>query len=197
MLEENRFGDILKVQFDVASYVPAWHPYEDFRELYACKADLGGGVLLTEIHEIDLTLWFFGLPKSVSCVGGNFSNFKLDVEDTCSLILEYDSFIITINLSFMQKYNKRDFYIAGENTYLECSFNNNYFKVIDYGNDSEKIFDDENQDMNKMFYDQANYFLNDLNESDSPYYLQVAENSLRTVEAAKESMETGMKVGLL
>jgi len=56
-------GKIVNILIEVGSFVPAWHPYEDFRELYACRADLGGGVLLTEIHEVDLCYWFLAYRK--------------------------------------------------------------------------------------------------------------------------------------
>ena len=57
-------GKIVSARFSLTSYVPEWHPYENFKELYACKKGLGGGVLLTEIHEVDLCFWYFGLPTS-------------------------------------------------------------------------------------------------------------------------------------
>ena len=34
------------------SDVTKWHPYENYKNLYACRKDLGGGVILTECHEI-------------------------------------------------------------------------------------------------------------------------------------------------
>ena len=74
LIDSDKLGKIITANFNVASYVPAWHPYEDYKELYACRADLGGGVLLTEIHELDLCYWYFGLPNYASCVGGNYSN---------------------------------------------------------------------------------------------------------------------------
>ncbi len=119
IIESGILGKIITANFNVASYVPAWHPYEDYKQLYACRADLGGGVLLTEIHELDLCYWYFGLPDYVSCIGGNYSNIKLDVEDTTHITLEYKDFAVQINLCFMQQHNRRDLYIAGTNGYVE------------------------------------------------------------------------------
>lgn len=72
IVKSGQLGKIISAEFNVASYVPAWHAYEDHRELYACRKDLGGGVLLTEIHEIDLCCWYFGRPDAVFCRGGEF-----------------------------------------------------------------------------------------------------------------------------
>jgi len=82
LIDSETMGNITNVIINVASYIPDWHPYENYKELYACRKDLGGGVLLTEIHEFDLCIWYFGKPKSVTCVGGTYSNVGLDVEDT-------------------------------------------------------------------------------------------------------------------
>lgn len=42
LIETGKLGKIITANFNVGSYVPAWHSYEDFRELYACRKDLGG-----------------------------------------------------------------------------------------------------------------------------------------------------------
>lgn len=66
MLEKNNACK-KKVFIKVNSYVPYWHKYEDFKNLYACKKSLGGWALFTESHEIDLCLYFFGMPKKIYC----------------------------------------------------------------------------------------------------------------------------------
>ena len=57
------FGKIYKVDLFNGEYLPDYHPYEDYRNSYASKKNLGGGVLLTQIHELDLILSLFGKPK--------------------------------------------------------------------------------------------------------------------------------------
>ena len=74
---------------------------------------MGGGVLLTEIHEIDLVSWFFGIPDKVFCSGGNRSEEELDVEDTVQITLIYKDFSVQITLCFMHKKQSRNFHIAG------------------------------------------------------------------------------------
>ena len=53
--EENVYN-LKNISVTVGSDVRLWHPYEDFRDLYACRSDLGGGVLYTECHEIAVVL---------------------------------------------------------------------------------------------------------------------------------------------
>ena len=40
---------------------------------YAARAELGGGVVLTQIHDYDLAWWLFGPPSTVTASGGHLS----------------------------------------------------------------------------------------------------------------------------
>ena len=53
-------GTLIEAEIDYAEYLPDWHPYEDYRTSYAARAELGGGVVLTQIHDYDLAWWLFG-----------------------------------------------------------------------------------------------------------------------------------------
>jgi len=196
IIKSGLLGEIITANFNVASYVPAWHQYEDYKQLYACRADLGGGVLLTEIHELDLCYWYFGLPNYASCVGGNYSNIKLEVEDTTHVTLEYKDFVVQVNLCFMQQYNRRDLYIAGTNGYVEWNAIGNTFKFIDYKERNEEKLCDPDYTNDDMFVSQAKYFLNRFKRSENNTYLKVAKNSLVIVQAAKKSMKTGRGINL-
>ena len=194
LIKENKLGKIITANFNVGSFVPAWHPYEDFKELYACRKDLGGGVLLTEIHEIDLCYWYFGLPDYVYCAGGNYADVILDVEDTIHLVLKYSNFVVQVNLCFMQKHNRRDLYIAGTKGYVEWSMEGNRLAFYNYEDNKKEIVSDPKFTNDDMFYSQNSYFLNELSRSDNRTYLEIARASLAIVEAAKESMAKGADV---
>ena len=187
ILEKKDLGKIIRAVFNVGSYVPSWHPYEDFKKLYACRKDLGGGVLLTEIHELDLCYWFFGCPQSVYCAGGNFSVIKLDVEDTAQVILKYKDFAAQVNLCFMQQKNQRDLYIAGTKGFVEWAADGNELKIQIYGSKAE-IFSDPKLSHDDLFIAQARYFLKNVSPKNSRENLAAAAASLAIVVAAKISM---------
>ena len=42
LIEQNKIGKIISVQIENGSYLPDWHPYEDYRKGYAAKKKLGG-----------------------------------------------------------------------------------------------------------------------------------------------------------
>jgi len=194
IIEEGKLGKIITASFNVGSFVPEWHPYEDYNNLYACRKDLGGGVLLTEIHELDLCYWYFGLPDFVNCIGGKYSNTDIDVEDTVNIILDYSEFSVNVNLSFMQKYNRRDLYISGTDGYAEWNQAGNQLKIVDYETGKDMIESDTAYSNDDMFISQTKFFLNHLDLSDNIRYLDIAKSSLLIVEAAKQSMHEGKKV---
>lgn len=193
LLEEGRLGKVISARFDVGSYVPEWHKYEDFRELYACKRALGGGVLLTEIHELDLCNWYFGVPDAVYCSGGNFSSVKLDVEDTAHLTLKYLDFIVQVNLCFMQQHGYREFFIAGTKGYVNWNGEVNKLLFHEYDTDKIETISDPILSQDDQFVAQAKSFLN-TTPSESVGELSKAQNSLLIVEAAKLSMESGVEI---
>lgn len=189
-------GRPFNATFNVASYVPEWHGYEDFRSLYAARKDLGGGVLLTEIHELDLCYWFFGLPKSVSCVGGNFSGIEIDVEDTAHITLTYPNLAVNVNLCFMQKHNRRDFHIAGSEGYLEWNQDGNRIRIDDYDTGESIEEADGTFSNDDMFVAQTRYFIDNYDRIDSNETLEQARASLAIVEAAKQSMRDGCPIAI-
>ncbi|NQV83545.1 MAG: Gfo/Idh/MocA family oxidoreductase [Rhodospirillales bacterium] len=196
MMETGALGKTLNAGFSVASYVPAWHPYEDFRQLYACRKDLGGGVLLTEIHEIDLCCWYFGPPQTVACTGGNYSDVAMDVEDTVHLTLGYTEFSVRIDLCFMQRHNQRRLFIAGTDGYVEWDQDGNRLLVEDYKSGQNESLEDPCFANDDMFTAQTRYFVDEFEPQGSGDYLDAARQSLVVVEAARQSMVSGTAVPL-
>jgi len=192
IIKSGGIGQVLTVNFTVASYIPRWHPYEDYLELYACRKELGGGVLLTEIHEIDLAVWYFGIPSSVVCVGGTYSNVGMDVEDTVRLTLDYIKFSVQINLTFWQKHHERLFSICGENGYLSWNQDNDTL-TEEYFNKSDKdvVQKNPNPGNDAMFDSQIKSIINNLNFSVGMNSVNDSIATLEIVEAAKKSMKTG------
>ena len=81
-------GNLLAVRATIGEYLPAFHPFEDYRQMYASRADLGGGVVLSQIHEFDFLYSLFGLPNRIYAMGGHWSELEIDVEDTASILME-------------------------------------------------------------------------------------------------------------
>lgn len=183
-------GKPVSASFTVFSNVRAWHPYEDWRDLYAVRSELGGGVLLTEIHELDLANWFFGLPDKVFASGGNRGPERLDVEDTAQLTLEYPGFSAQVSLSFMHEKPARRFHVAGTAGEIEWDADGNRLVIARFGAEARSLVDPAFS-MDAMFEAQAKTFVCDWSAGDSADSLAAAGGSLAVVEAARRSMASG------
>ena len=87
ILSNNTLGKVMYVRGEFSEYLPDFHPYEDYRISYASKKNLGGGVLLTQIHELDLILSLFGKPKKIYSFCDKTSNLEIDVEDSVDALM--------------------------------------------------------------------------------------------------------------
>ena len=166
----NDIGNIINIQVNVGSYVPSWHPYENCLDLYAFRKDLGGGVVRTECHEIDLIVSTFGIPNNVSGLTSKQSSFDIDVEDTANFIFEYDSFSVSFNLSFVQNRQERIIKVNGQDGWLEYDLLEQ--KVTKSNEDVyEKISNDD------LFLLQSKFYLNEFSKSDNSYLDSLVSNA--------------------
>jgi predicted dehydrogenase len=104
LIEKQIVGKPISVQVETGSYLPDWHPWEDYRKGYAAKKELGGGILLTAIHEIDYLYWIFGKITSVSSITGKFSDLETNTDDlSVSLIKFKNNLIGEVHLDYFQR----------------------------------------------------------------------------------------------
>ena len=176
VIKKDMLGGIIAIEVNVNSYVPDWHPYEDFRELYACNKSLGGGVLRTEIHEIDLLLWLVGSPKAIKATGGCFGPYNLDVEDTAEVVLDYGDFFAKISLCFMNKSQKRDIKIEFEKGSINLDFISNKLEESNKETGEVSTYQ-ELIENDEIFVIQAEYFLKIFERQDQSYLNSLLINS--------------------
>mgnify|MGYP003981019741 FL=1 len=198
IIKSGRIGQVLTVNFTVASYIPRWHPYENYLDLYACRKELGGGVLLTEIHEIDLAIWYFGMPKSVVCIGGTYSDVGMDVEDTVRLTLDYTNFSVQINFTFWQKHHERTLSISGEEGFLSWNQDSDLLKE-EYFNETKGLVNhsSSNSDNDVMFDLQIKSLIESMSALTSEANMSDSIASIKIVEAAKKSMLRNKIINLI
>ncbi|MGE0326859.1 MAG: Gfo/Idh/MocA family protein [Polyangiaceae bacterium] len=128
-LSAERVGRVLSVRADIGEYLPGFHPYEDYRRMYASRADQGGGVICTQIHEIDLLSALFGRPERVFAIGGQLSALEVDVEDVALSLLEYrhsDGSLLPVHLhqDYTSRPARRTISIYGQTGSIEFDLRN-------------------------------------------------------------------------
>lgn len=201
LLQEKRVGNLLSVHAEIGEYLPGWHPYEDYRKMYASRSDLGGGVILSQIHEMDYLYWLFGLPRRLFALGGHFSRLEVDVEDTADVLLEFQaegrSLPVSLHLDYLQRPPSRGCKVIGDAGKILLDFPTASVTVYDAdGQEAEKtVFADFQR--NEMFLAEIRHFLQALQgEPHDLVSLRDGIQSLRMALATKESLASGKIVDL-
>ena len=115
-LYRNIIGPPLQVTSHFGTYLPSWHPWEDYKNSYAALPELGGGTLLTHIHEIDYLQWLFGSAKKSYTFTSSASPLGTKVSEASTTLIEHPySVISSITLNFYQKEPQRTLKIYSVN----------------------------------------------------------------------------------
>ena len=132
LIEHNTIGKILSVKAECGTYLPSWHPYENYSKSYSARDDLGGGVVLTCIHEIDYLYWFFGKIEEVFSITGKISNLKIRTDDLSAIILRFKNNIVgEIHLDYFQRPESRSCKIIGTKGTIFWDYVKNEVKIYD------------------------------------------------------------------
>ena len=161
IVEKNTIGKIISVTAESGSYLPDWHPYEDYTKGYAARDDLGGGIVLTCIHEIDYLYWILGDVKEVFSVTGKFSKLKVSSDDMSSIILKFKNNVIgELHLDYFQRPNFKSCKIRGEKGAIYWDSDHNEVKIhLTNKKRWETVLKIGKYERNKMYILEINHFL--------------------------------------
>ena len=98
------------------SWLPDWRPAVDYRTTYSARRDLGGGVLMDAIHELDLLLWLFGDDRFEveGAVVDRVGPLEIDVEDTVSAVLRHRTgAVVNLSLDYLSRRYRRGVEVIG------------------------------------------------------------------------------------
>lgn len=194
-------GRIISVLARFGEYLPGWHPYEDYRQSYAARRELGGGVLLTQIHDFDYLGWLFGWPRRVFCTGGKLSGLEINVEDTASTLLECEmdgnKLPIHVHQDYVQRPPERCCRIIGESGTIEVNLVQHSYVVRNERGDLIEAESFDSFDRNQMFINEMRHFLACLDGREvSRISAAEGTKSLRVALAALQSLNTGQIIDL-
>ena len=154
----------------------------NYKNLYACRSSLGGGVLLTESHEIDFIIWIFGLPDSLKSNLGVRKDLSIDVEDSATIQLDYNNFVVNLELAFMSENTQRIIDINTDEGSMSIDLESQTFSLKDIG--GKVSTSKTNISNDRMFEDQFNYFISsDKNNLD--YIVSLVDN-LQLIDQCKK-----------
>jgi predicted dehydrogenase len=202
ILQQGLLGRPLFAEAVVGEHLPGFHPYEDYRRMYASRRDLGGGVTLSQIHEIDFLIALLGRPERVFSLGGKLSSLDVDVDDVSSSLLEFrgaEGRVLPVRLhqDFVQRPAERRFVLVGDGGKLEWNLSGRSLRRWSAEGELCEIHDFTDFPRNRLFEAELLHFLGCVERGDAPNVsLSSGAESLAVALAILESQQSGMPVNV-
>jgi predicted dehydrogenase len=202
ILNQGLVGRPLFAEAVVGEHLPSFHPYEDYRRMYASRRDLGGGVTLSQIHEIDFLIALLGRPERVFSLGGKLSSLEVDVDDVSSSLLEFrgsEGRVLPVRLhqDFVQRPGERRFMLVGDAGKLEWSLSGRSLRRWSATGELCETHDYANLPRNRLFEDELAHFLSCVERGQAPNVsLASGAESLAVALSILESQVSGMPVNV-
>jgi predicted dehydrogenase len=114
LLSAGEIGRPVTASATCGSWLPGWRPASDYRRSYSARRELGGGVALDAIHEIDYATWILGPAVDDDARLARLSDLELDVEDVALFTLGHRSGVVsTITLDYVDRDYRRGMRVVG------------------------------------------------------------------------------------
>lgn len=208
LIQAGALGRVLTVHAHWGEYLPQWHPWEDYRQSYAARADLGGGVIITLTHPLDYLRHLLGDVESLWSFNGHLSPLQVDVEDGAEVGLKFiNGALGGVHLNYFQRPPVHRLEIAGTGGTLRWDNADGilhfYQAPSAFGTFSDappaliyqSFTPPQAFERNQLFIDQMRHFLDVIQGMDEPRCsLQDGIEALRLALAARESEKSGRVV---
>ena len=165
--------------------VKKYHKNEDYKKSYTVNKGKGGGVLLTQIHQIDYLSFLFGKVIKVKAIQKKTDKkLHANVETNVSYLLKTsNNILINCNLNyFSKKLNLINIYLTDGiiiwNNELNCV-------IIKKKKKLKFLF---NQNRHQMFYQRISNFLKNLNKKKNINNFKEELNSIFIVDQIKKDI---------
>ena len=176
MIEKKKIGRVLVVQAENGSYLPDWHPYENYTQNYASRKELGGGVTLTCIHELDYLFWIFGKITGIFSITEKLSDLEVSADDLSSILVKFKTGVTgEIHLDFFQGSKIRECKIIGTKGIISCDLNLNNIKL--YNQTTKKW----TMQLNLKKYD-----VNEAYKKELAHFIKCIQNNKRSINDITE-----------
>jgi predicted dehydrogenase len=164
LVQQHAIGRIVSARAEAGEYLPDWHPWEDYRQAYSARADLGGGAVLTFSHELDALCWLLGAPRTVTARIKHASSLEIDVEDTAEIILDFESNTLgSVHVDYVRRAARRTIELVGENGILRWDYQRNRLECYEADAAQWWVEDgDPAYARNQMYTDELRYFVESL-----------------------------------
>lgn len=205
ILYKSRIGKILAFQYHMGQYLPDWHPWEDYRDVYFSKKETGACREMLPFELIWLNWLMNSRVQDISGAITKVSDLDTEADDIILANLKYANGIlgnVIIDVISMQPF--RTLRVLGSKGILEWERGDSVIKV--YEGDSQKIGiipvpkgHPETGYINEeeMYNDEMKAFIGAIKEKKPyPYTFEENHRLLKTLYALEESSKTGRAIAL-
>ncbi|MEW6649265.1 MAG: Gfo/Idh/MocA family oxidoreductase [Chloroflexota bacterium] len=175
-------------------YLPDWHPWEDYRQSYAARPDLGGGVVLTLCHPLDYLRMMLGEVSAVSAMTAALPELELNLDAAADILLRFENdAIASLHLNYIQQPVQHTLQVIGTQGSLywdNASGCLNWQRAGEIG--FHTVQPDADFERNWMFMEQMRHFIAVARGEAQPVCtVQDGARALRLALAALESAANG------
>lgn len=198
-LDSNKLGKVYNARLEFGSYLPYWHPSEDYKVSYASRKDLGGGVINTITHELDLIQYLFGIPSSVTCCAQSLGKLDIAVEEQCDAIFEYPDKMVSLHLDYLQKDYDRRIRILCDDGVIQWNWHDEFVLIKEHKQETHKIASEKKFDVNQLYVDELSDFFKLINNHQTNHQLdeQYAISNTELMLAMHQSSMSGKKIQII
>jgi len=206
-ISDGEIGRVISAHVHFGEYLPAWHPWEDYRRGYAARADMGGGVVATQCHSLDYLPWLVGRAESLWGFTGKVSDLEVDVEDTAKIGLRFEGGALgSIHLDFNQQPPAHRLEVIGTKGSLRCDLSDGIVHLYRASSVTaegtaagawETYPLAAGWERNVMFLEQMKHFVSMVRDGIEPgCTLEDGVRVQKIIEAIHESSKTGRVINL-
>lgn len=160
-IEQGALGRALAARAHYADYLPGWHPWEDYRDSYSARSELGGGVILTLCHPLDYLRWLFGETTSVWALAGRLGGLGIDVDDSAEIGLRFANGVMAgVHLDFIQQPSTHTLEIIGTRASIHWDQSDGIAHLMPWADKpGEEQHSQAGIDRNDMFLAEMKHFI--------------------------------------
>jgi predicted dehydrogenase len=170
MIGRGRLGRIVGAESQYGDHLPSWHPWEDHRESYSARQDLGGGAILTLIHPLDYMYLLFGGWRRIQAMTARVPALDTPAgEDWGNINIEFTNGVLAqVHVDYLQRPAVHRLTVVGETGRAICDFSAG--ELLMWPADGAPVVRrvDAGFERNTMFQEAMRHFLDCIGDRSEP-----------------------------
>ncbi len=139
IVKSNRLGKISNITYHSGQNLNDWHPYEDIRDFYVSRREVGG---CREIVPFELA-WItkiFGFPNKVFAEVKKTVELKpgVDIDDVYSITMDYVDFTFNVVVDVVSRPPIRELLVSADNGQIRWNWNDKFITLSE-GKTTEQV----------------------------------------------------------